>query len=84
VDEARDGAYCGIEFDLPPDITSALALLPSPEFEVIVLRFGFDRRASGPLTLEEVGSVMGLSRAEVREIETSALGRLKPPPSTGG
>jgi RNA polymerase primary sigma factor/RNA polymerase nonessential primary-like sigma factor len=49
--------------------------LPEKERTVIVLRFGLD--GSDARTLEEIGSEMGLTRERVRQIEMTALSRLR-------
>jgi RNA polymerase primary sigma factor/RNA polymerase nonessential primary-like sigma factor len=49
--------------------------LPEKEQTVIVARFGLD--GSEGKTLEEIGSEMGLTRERVRQIEMTALGRLR-------
>lgn len=45
------------------------------EKRVIILRFGLD--GGEPRTLEEIGKVFGLTRERVRQIEVSALQRLR-------
>ena len=49
--------------------------LPEKEQTVIVARFGLD--GDEAKTLEEIGREMGLTRERVRQIETSALTRLR-------
>ena len=43
--------------------------------KVLLLRFGLDGTA--PQTLEEVGTVLGITRERVRQIETRALRELR-------
>ena len=45
------------------------------EQRIIMLRFGFE--TGEPLTLEEVGEKLGITRERVRQIEEKALRRLK-------
>ncbi len=49
---------------------------------VIELRYGFRNRE--PMTREEIGSIMGLSRERVRQIETTTLRRLLHNPELQG
>jgi RNA polymerase primary sigma factor len=52
----------------------ALAGLPERQRQVLLLRFGLD--GEGPMTLEKVGEIVGLSGERVRQIERDALARL--------
>ncbi|MEU7814740.1 sigma-70 family RNA polymerase sigma factor [Pseudonocardia sp. NPDC049154] len=54
-----------------------LAALPDRESELIRLRFGFfDGR---PHTLEEIGTLLGVSRERIRQIEERTMARLRRP-----
>jgi RNA polymerase primary sigma factor len=57
------------------ELSRALAQLPSRLRELLALRFGLDGRP--PLTLEEVGAEMGVTRERVRQLETRALRELR-------
>jgi RNA polymerase primary sigma factor len=57
------------------DVQKALNALPERERLVIELRYGL--RGHDPLTLEEVGRALGVTRERVRQIETSTLRKLK-------
>jgi RNA polymerase primary sigma factor len=63
VDEFRD------------DVEKLLEMLPSRESEVIRLRFGLG--TDNPLTLEQIGRMMGLSKERVRQIQAKAIDRLR-------
>ena len=52
-----------------------LRLLNEKEREVIELRYGF--RKEGPMTLEEVGRILGVTRERVRQIEERALRKIR-------
>ena len=52
----------------------ALASLPERERDVIELRYGIGGR--DPMTLEEIGRRLGLTRERVRQIELESLRRL--------
>jgi len=53
----------------------AIATLPEREKLVITLRYGLDH-ARDPMSLEQIGREMGITRERVRQIETQALSRL--------
>jgi len=53
----------------------AVAGLPEREREVIMLRYDLDG-GEGPLSLEQIGRRLGLTREHVRQIEAEALERL--------
>ncbi|MDX6474253.1 MAG: polymerase primary sigma factor [Gaiellaceae bacterium] len=53
----------------------AIETLPPREKLVITLRYGLDR-SRDPLSLEQIGRELGVTRERVRQIETQALGRL--------
>ena len=57
------------------ELTRALALLPERLRELLALRFGLDGRP--PLTLEEVGAAIGVTRERVRQLESRALRELR-------
>lgn len=62
-------------------IYSFLDKLSERERTVLVLRFGLD---SSPLTLEEIGSRMNLTREGVRKIEVRAIAKLRNMPDIDG
>lgn len=49
--------------------------LPERYARVLRMRFGFDDRE--PMTLEEIGAALGVTRERVRQIQDSALERLR-------
>jgi RNA polymerase primary sigma factor len=53
----------------------AIDTLPEREKLVITLRYGLDPLRD-PMSLEQIGREMGITRERVRQIETQALGRL--------
>ncbi len=57
------------------EILDWLKTLKDNEQEVIRLRFGLD--GGEPQTLEEIGKIFGLTRERVRQIESSALSKLR-------
>jgi len=54
-------------------LRKALNTLPDAEREVIRLRFGLD---GDPVTLREIGKMMGVSHERVRQLESAGLERL--------
>lgn len=58
-------------------LVEAFDALTLKEADVIRLRTGFDDNR--PLTLEEVGSLYGVSRERIRQIEAKALRKLRHP-----
>lgn len=59
------------------ELVRALDLLDGPERSVLLLRYGLDRGAAR--TLSQVGSMLGLTRERVRQVESRALGKLRHP-----
>ena len=57
------------------DIEQALSSLPHRERRVIELRFGLTGKQ--PCTLEEVGTVFGVTRERIRQIENNTLKKLE-------
>ncbi len=63
------------DFSLSVEIERALATLSQREKEVITMYFGIDRYE--PLTLEEIGQELSLTRERIRQIKEKALQRLR-------
>jgi RNA polymerase primary sigma factor len=65
---------------LREQINDVLDSLAPKEKEVVMMRFGLD---DGRVkTLKEIGETFNISRERVRQIETTALGKLKHPSRT--
>ena len=60
------------------DVQEALRTLPQRERRVLELRYGLD--PEGPMTLEDIGRRVGLTRERVRQIEVKTLHMLKASP----
>ncbi|HSS11340.1 MAG TPA: sigma-70 family RNA polymerase sigma factor [Acidimicrobiales bacterium] len=72
-----------VESLLPREIARLLKPLDDREREILRLRFGLDR--GEPRTLEEVGKSVNLTRERIRQIESRAMSKLRPPSAgTGG
>ncbi len=57
------------------DMEKALGTLSSREREILVMYFGL--RGEEPLTLEEIGKKLGLTRERIRQIKEKAIMRLR-------
>jgi RNA polymerase primary sigma factor len=57
------------------DLAEALENLPWRERRVLELRYGLG--TEGPMTLEDIGSEVGVTRERVRQIESKTLAKLK-------
>lgn len=62
---------------LKEDINEALSTLSDKEKDIIILRFGLNNKA--PMSLKEIGEVYNLTKERIRQIEKSALEKLKQP-----
>lgn len=70
--DPEDGAY---EEALRETVDGALASLREREAKVLRLYFGLDDQE--PMTLEEIGTLLGITRERVRQIKEKALQRLR-------
>jgi RNA polymerase primary sigma factor len=68
----EDDAYANA---LEATIEVALATLQEREAKILRLYFGLDDQ--DPMTLEEIGSILGITRERVRQIKEKALVRLR-------
>jgi RNA polymerase primary sigma factor len=60
---------------LTESIVEALASLKERESKILRLYFGLDGQE--PMTLEEIGALLGITRERVRQIKEKALSRLR-------
>jgi RNA polymerase primary sigma factor len=70
----------GTEKSFSKSIMDALSILPERELEVLIMHHGLDGFGT-PLTLQEIGDRMGLTRERVRQLESKAIARLRHPAS---
>ena len=63
------------EHALTENIERVLSTLKEREAKILRLYFGLDGRE--PMTLEEIGSLLGITRERVRQIKEKALSRLR-------
>ncbi|MGH3610500.1 MAG: sigma-70 family RNA polymerase sigma factor, partial [Pseudonocardiaceae bacterium] len=66
---------------LQDDLRSVLATLSEREAGIIRLRFGLDGQ---PRTLEQIGHVYGVTRERIRQIEYTAMAKLRHPSRSQG
>lgn len=70
----------GLERSFADDILKALSVLPDREYKVLLMHHGLgDQKV--PMTLQEIGDSMGLTRERVRQLEAKAIARLRHPSS---
>ncbi len=60
---------------LQETMDEVLSQLTEREMKIIKLRFGLTDK--GPLTLEETGKLLGITRERVRQIQSKAIGKLR-------
>jgi RNA polymerase primary sigma factor len=72
---APDPEESALQVLMNEDLRKQLDLLPQRELQVLQLRFGLS--GEEPLTLNEVGRRMGITRERARQLEAQALNRLR-------
>ncbi|MGZ8493476.1 MAG: sigma-70 family RNA polymerase sigma factor, partial [Gemmatirosa sp.] len=60
---------------LSETVVASLAMLKEREAHILRLYFGLDEQE--PMTLEEIGALLGITRERVRQIKEKALSRLR-------
>ena len=79
-DEPRDmngvSPSCASQYHIDEFLRESHGLLSSREKQVLVRRFQLDERTRAG-TLEQVGRELGLSKERVRQVQASALGKLR-------
>jgi len=70
--DPEDGAF---EHALKETVDQALSTLKEREAKILRLYFGLDDQE--PMTLEEIGDLLGITRERVRQIKEKALTRLR-------
>ena len=70
----------GSEKSFSKSIMDALSILPERELKVLIMHHGLNGFGT-PLTLQEIGDQMGLTRERVRQLESKAIARLRHPAS---
>jgi RNA polymerase primary sigma factor len=64
---------------LEQTVNQVIGSLGEREAEIIKMRFGIGPTNSRPLTLEEVGEALGVTRERIRQIEAKTLMKLRSP-----
>ena len=77
LDTLTDNTTTSLDADIlrKSALMQALGLLKEHESRVIRLYFGLDD--NGPLTLQEIGAMMNLTRERIRQIKNQALSKLR-------
>jgi RNA polymerase primary sigma factor len=76
-ERSRSPIDAAVTAGLKAQIKKMVSTLPPKEQAVIRSRFGLD--TGTPLTLQQVGDSMGVSRERIRQLENAALERLRHP-----
>jgi len=74
---SRDPVECVEEIQLRESVDYLLSALNAKEECVLRMRFGLGKE--GPLTLEEIGTRIDVTRERIRQVEANALRRLRHP-----
>lgn len=77
IDRKRDEVQDDIVDELKQIVDRNLANLSSIEQTVIKQRFNWDQTQDSPLTLEEVGRIIGVTKERVRQIQNKALIKIR-------
>jgi RNA polymerase sigma factor (sigma-70 family) len=76
-DRVESGAAVASFLRRQENLRELLDDLPPKEREIILDRFGLGGDREGPMTLESIGQRLGVTRERVRQIEASALQKLR-------
>src|SRR5665213_3045450 len=76
-DRRRDAVEEDCIDELKAIVTRNLAELSDVEATVIRRRFNWEQEADSPLTLEEVGQIIGVTKERVRQIQNKALAKIR-------
>lgn len=77
VDKRRDLAQADVLDELKQIVDRNLADLSTVEQTVIKRRFNWEQEQDTPLTLEEVGKIIGVTKERVRQIQNKALLKIR-------
>jgi len=77
IDRRRDMVQDDLSDELRQIVDRNLADLSSVEQTVIRRRFNWQQQDESPLTLEEVGQIIGVTKERVRQIQNKALAKIR-------
>ena len=76
---ADEGAHTSYEWlrdrDLQVNLKTALLILNDREKKIVLERFGLN--GGQPKTLEQIGQTIGVTRERIRQLQTTALSKLR-------
>lgn len=75
-ERATDPEDSTIQRDLLNRLSELLDVIDEREGTILRLRYGLGENAGDPMTLKEIGKIVGLTRERVRQIERDALKKL--------
>lgn len=75
-EKAKDPEDTTIQNDLLERLSELLNVIDEREATILRLRYGLGDGAEDPMTLKEIGKIVGLTRERVRQIERDALKKL--------
>lgn len=75
-ERATDPEDSTIQADLLSRLSELLDVIDEREGTILRLRYGLGENAADPMTLKEIGKIVGLTRERVRQIEREALKKL--------
>ena len=75
-EKATDPEDSTIQNDLLARLNELLDVIDTREATILRLRYGLGDSADDPMTLKEIGKIVGLTRERVRQIERDALKKL--------
>jgi RNA polymerase primary sigma factor len=76
-DRRRDAVEEDCIDELKAIVSANLAELSDVEATVIRRRFNWEQEGDSPLTLEEVGQIIGVTKERVRQIQNKALAKIR-------
>lgn len=77
VDRKRDEVEDDCIDELKQIVNRNLAALSDTEQAVLRRRFNWEQQEDSPLTLEEVGAIIGVTKERVRQIQNKALAKIR-------